>query len=410
MPNYACKLVDSSGAMTERSITAKSMGELYQIMDRTGERLISAKKPAFNLSLDMDINELLGREVKAKKLPPKDLAMFTRQLEMLLNTGIPMLDALDALEAAAVTDNLKKVVNSLKKRVTGGAQLSAAMDEQSAVFSNFYVKMVQAGEASGTLPNIFAQVREFTERDMEARAKVKKAMRYPMFVVIALFLAGYVQISVVLPKMANTMFSGQGDLPLPTRVMLGVSDLLSAYGVIFLVTVGAIIAGIKFYTRTPEGGYNFDALLLNLPKIGSMLRSTAVSRFAQMLNVLVSSGVQVVDALAIAGETVDNKVYEKDLKQARKDVLGGVPLSQALQSKYMPEMAISLISIGEKTGALSEMLEGVADYFTSDMDDKIDGLTSAIEPIMTLIITLFVGMFVLAVFLPMIEGVTGQLG
>ena len=396
--------------MTERSIAAKSMGELYQIMDRTGERLISAKKPAFNLSLDMDINELLGREVKAKKLPPKDLAMFTRQLEMLLNTGIPMLDALDALEAAAVTDNLKKVVNSLKKRVTGGAQLSAAMDEQSAVFSNFYVKMVQAGEASGTLPNIFAQVREFTERDMEARAKVKKAMRYPMFVVIALFLAGYVQISVVLPKMASTMFSNMDELPLPTRIMLGLSDMVSAYGLIFVVIVGSVIAGIKYYTSTPQGGYNFDALLLNLPKIGSMLRSTAVSRFAQMLNVLVSSGVQVVDALAIAAETVDNKVYEKDLKKTRKDVLGGTPMSVALQSKYVPDMAVSLISIGEKTGALSEMLEGVADYFTSDMDDKIDGLTSAIEPIMTLIITMFVGMFVLAVFLPMIEGVTGQLG
>ena len=410
MPNYSCKLVDSGGTMTERSIAAKSMQELYQIMDRSGERLISAKKPAFNLSLDMDINQLLGLEVKAKKLPPKDLAMFTRQLEMLLNTGIPMLDALDALEAAAVTDNLKKVVNSLKKRVTGGAQLSAAMEEQSAVFSNFYVKMVQAGEASGTLPNIFAQVREFTERDMEAKAKVKKAMRYPMFVVIALILAGYVQIAVVLPKMATTMFSGQDELPLPTRIMLGVSDFLSAYGLIALVIVGSVIAGIKYYTRTPEGGYNFDALLLNLPKIGSMLRSTAVSRFAQMLNVLVSSGVQVVDALAIAGETVDNKVYEKDLKNARKDVLGGTPMSQALQSKYMPEMATSLISIGEKTGALSEMLEGVADYFTSDMEDKIDGLTAAIEPIMTLIITLFVGMFVLAVFLPMIEGVTGQLG
>ena len=410
MPNYACKLVDSSGAMTERSITAKSMGDLYQIMDRTGERLISAKKPAFNLSLDMDINELLGLEVKAKKLPPKDLAMFTRQLEMLLNTGIPMLDALDALEEAAVTDNLKKVVNTLKKRVTGGAQLSAAMDEQSAVFSNFYVKMVQAGEASGTLPNIFAQIREFTIRDMEAKAKVKKAMRYPMFVGIALILAGYVQISVVLPKMAATMFSNLDELPLPTRIMLGFSDLLSAYGLIFVVIVGSAIAGIKYYTKTPEGGYNFDALMLNLPKIGSMLRSTAVSRFAQMLNVLVSSGVQVVDALAIAGETVDNKVYEKDLKKARKDVLGGTPMSVALQSKYMPDMAVSLISIGERTGALSEMLEGVADYFTSDMDDKIDGLTSAIEPIMTLIITMFVGMFVLAVFLPMIEGVTGQLG
>ena len=409
MPSYACKLVDSSGAMTKRNITAKSMGELYQIMDRSGERLISAKKPAFNFSLDMDINELLGREVKAKKLPPKDLAMFTRQLEMLLNTGIPMLDALDALEEAAVTDNLKKVVNTLKKRVTGGAQLSAAMDEQSAVFSNFYVKMVQAGEASGTLPNIFAQVREFTERDMEARAKVKKAMRYPMFVVIALFLAGYVQISVVLPKMASTMFSGQGELPLPTRIMLGFSDLLSAYGFIFLVIVALVIAGIKYYTRTPQGGYNFDALMLNLPKIGPMIRSTAVSRFAQMLDVLVSSGVQVVDGLAIAGETVDNKVFERDLKKARKDVLGGMAMSVALQSKHMPQMATSLISIGEKTGALSEMLKGVADYFTSDMDDKIDGLTSAIEPIMTLIITVFVGIFVLAVFMPMIENVTSQL-
>ena len=393
----------------ERSITAKSMGELYQIMDRNGERLISAKKPAFNFSLDMDINELLGREVKAKKLPPKDLAMFTRQLEMLLNTGIPMLDALDALEEAAVTDNLKKVVNTLKKRVTGGSQLSAAMDEQSTVFSNFYVKMVQAGEASGTLPNIFAQVREFTERDMEARAKVKKAMRYPMFVVIALFLAGYVQISVVLPKMASTMFSGQGELPLPTRIMLGFSDLLSAYGLIFLVIVISVIAAIKYYTKTPQGGYNFDALMLKLPKIGPMIRSSAVSRFAQMLDVLVSSGVQVVDGLAIAGETVDNKVFERDLKKARKDVLGGTAMSVALQSKHMPEMATSLISIGEKTGALSEMLKGVADYFTSDMDDKIDGLTSAIEPIMTLIITMFVGIFVLAVFMPMIENVTSQL-
>ena len=315
----------------------------------------------------------------------------------------------EALEEAAVTDNLKKVVNTLKKRVTGGAQLSAAMDEQSAVFSNFYVKMVQAGEASGTLPNIFAQIREFTVRDMEAKAKVKKAMRYPMFVVIALILAGYVQISVVLPKMASTMFSNLDELPLPTRIMLGFSDLLSAYGLIFVVIVGSAIAGIKYYTKTPKGGYNFDALMLNLPKIGSMLRSTAVSRFAQMLNVLVSSGVQVVDALAIAGETVDNKVYERDLKKARKDVLGGTAMSVALKSKYMPDMAVSLISIGEKTGALSEMLEGVADYFTSDMDDKIDGLTSAIEPIMTLIITIFVGIFVLAVFMPMIENVTSQL-
>jgi len=409
MPNYACKLVDSSGAMTERSIAAKSMGELYQIMDRSGERLISAKKPAFNLSLDMDINQLLGLKVKAKKLPPKDLSMFTRQLEMLLKTGIPMLDALDALEVAAVTDNLKEVVKTLKSRVTGGSQLSAAMEEHSAVFSNFYVKMVQAGEASGTLPMILAQIRDFTERDMEARAKVKKALRYPMFVIGALFIAGYAQVAFVLPKMAKTLFSGMESLPLPTRIMLGVSDFATQYGLIFFVCMVAGIALLKYYVGTPGGAYNFDLLKLNLPKFGAMVRSSVTARFSQMLNVLTSSGVQVVDALSIAAETVDNEVFEKALKKAKKDVLGGIPMSVALESKYMPAMAIGLISIGERSGALSEMLEGVAEYFTSDMEEKMEGVMGAMEPILTLIITGFVAIFVLAVFMPMIENMTGMM-
>ncbi|MAS77233.1 MAG: hypothetical protein CMG15_01150, partial [Candidatus Marinimicrobia bacterium] len=399
MPNYACKLVNSSGTLTERSISAKSMGELYQIIDRSGERLISAKKSALNLSLDMDINELFGREVKAKKLEPKDLSMFTRQLEMLLNTGIPMLDALSALEDAAVSPNLKKVVSTLKSRVTQGAQLSAALGEQSKVFSNFYVKMVAAGEASGTLPQILAQIRDFTERDMEARAKVKKALRYPMFVIGALFIAGYVQVAFVLPKMAKTLFSGMGELPLPTRIMLGVSDFASQYGLMFFIAMGALITLIKYYISTPDGAYNFDLLKLNIPKFGAMVRSSVTARFSQMLNVLVSSGVQVVDALSIAGETVDNKVFEKALAKAKKDVLQGTQLSVALQSDYMPGMATSLISIGEKTGALSEMLEGVAQYFTSDMEDKMEGVMGAMEPVLTLVITGFVAIFVLAVFL-----------
>jgi type II secretory pathway component PulF len=409
MPNYACKLVNSSGTLTERSISAKSMGELYQIIDRNGERLISAKKPGLNLSLDMDINQLLGREVKAKALVPKDLSMFTRQLEMLLNTGIPMLDALNALEEAAVSENLKKVVETLKNRVTQGAQLSAALGEQSKVFSNFYVKMVAAGEASGTLPQILAQIRDFTERDMEQRAKVKKALRYPMFVVGALFIAGYVQVAFVLPKMAKTLFSGMGELPLPTRIMLGVSDFASQYGLIFFVGMAVLITLIKYYVKTPDGAYNFDLLKLNIPKFGSMVRSSVTARFSQMLNVLVSSGVQVVDALSIAGETVDNKVFEKSLVKAKKDVLQGTQLSVALQSDYMPAMATSLISIGEKTGALSEMLDGVAQYFTSDMEDKMEGVMGAMEPVLTLVITGFVAIFVLAVFLPMIENMTNMM-
>ncbi len=287
--------------------------------------------------------------------------------------------------------------------------MSAAMEEQSAVFSNFYVKMVQAGEASGTLPMILAQIREFTIREMESKAKVKKALRYPMFVGIALLVAGYVQIAFVLPKMAATMFANMKELPLPTKIMLGVSDVLTQHGFTLFIVIFVVISALKYYTSTPAGGYNFDLFKLNLPKFGNLIRSSVTARFSQMLNVLVSSGVQVVDALAIAGETVDNKVFEKDLKKARKDVLAGVSMSVALQSKYMPEMATSLISIGERTGALSEMLEGVAEYYTSDMEDKLEGLMAAMEPVLTLVITAFVGVFVLAVFLPMIENMTSMM-
>ena len=287
--------------------------------------------------------------------------------------------------------------------------MSAAMEEQSAVFSNFYVKMVQAGEASGTLPMILAQIRDFTERDIEARAKVKKALRYPMFVITALFIAGYAQVAFVLPKMAKTLFSGMDTLPLPTRIMLGVSDFLGQYGLIFFVSMAAGIALLKYYIGTPDGAYNFDLLKLNLPKFGAMVRSSVTARFSQMLNVLTSSGVQVVDALSIAAETVDNEVFEKALKKAKKDVLGGTPMSVALESKYMPAMAIGLISIGERSGALSEMLEGVAEYFTADMEEKMEGVMGAMEPILTLIITGFVAIFVLAVFLPMIENMTNMM-
>ena len=268
--------------------------------------------------------------------------------------------------------------------------------------------MVAAGEASGTLPQILAQIRDFTERDMEARAKVKKALRYPMFVIGALFIAGYVQVAFVLPKMAKTLFSGMGELPLPTRIMFGVSDFASQYGLMFFIAMGALITLIKYYISTPDGAYNFDLLKLNIPKFGAMVRSSVTARFSQMLNVLVSSGVQVVDALSIAGETVDNKVFEKALAKAKKDVLQGTQLSVALQSDYMPGWRQASLALEKKRSA-KRNARGVAQYFTSDMEDKMEGVMGAMEPVLTLVITGFVAIFVLAVFLPMIENMTNMM-
>ena len=405
MPNYTCKVMDSGGAVSERSITAASMIEIYRILDMNGEQLITAEKPKFNININIDKYLSMG----SGKLSLKDLNMFTRQLQLLLNTGIPMLDALDALERAATTSNLKKVVKDLKTSVTQGESLSAAMAKNKKVFSNFYVNMVKAGEASGTLPQIFEQMRVFATQDIEARQKMKKAIRYPMFVISAIIIAAYVQIAFVMPKMASTLLSDVKELPLPTKIMLGLSEYLSAYGAYIFGGLIFTIALLVYLVKTEKGAYQWDLLKLNLPLIGSLVQAGAVVRFTQILNTLVSSGVKIVDALAISSETVDNRVFEKILKDARQRILEGDNLSMALEHKYMPEMAPSLVGIGERTGALGEMLDGIAEYFHSSLEEKMEAIQATMEPVLTLVIAVFVGIFVMAVFLPMIENMTNMM-
>ena len=405
MPNYTCKVMDSGGAVSERSITAASMIEIYRILDMNGEQLITAEKPKFNFDINIDKYLSMG----SGKLSLKDLNMFTRQLQLLLNTGIPMLDALDALERAATTSNLKKVVKDLKTSVTQGESLSAAMAKNKKVFSNFYVNMVKAGEASGTLPQIFEQMRVFATQDIEARQKMKKAIRYPIFVISAIVIAAYVQIAFVMPKMASTLLSDVKELPLPTKIMLGLSEYLSAYGAYIFGGLIFTIALLVYLVKTEKGAYQWDLLKLNLPLIGSLVQAGAVVRFTQILNTLVSSGVKIVDALAISSETVDNRVFEKILKDARQRILEGDNLSMALEHKYMPEMAPSLVGIGERTGALGEMLDGIAEYFHSSLEEKMEAIQATMEPVLTLVIAVFVGIFVMAVFLPMIENMTNMM-
>ncbi len=405
MPNYTCKVMDSGGAVSERSITAASMIEIYRILDMNGEQLITAEKPKFNININIDKYLSMG----SGKLSLKDLNMFTRQLQLLLNTGIPMLDALDALERAATTSNLKKVVKDLKTSVTQGESLSAAMAKNKKVFSNFYVNMVKAGEASGTLPQIFEQMRVFATQSIEARQKMKKAIRYPMFVISAIIIAAYVQIAFVMPKMASTLLSDVKELPLPTKIMLGLSEYLSAYGAYIFGGLIFTIALLVYLVKTEKGAYQWDLLKLNLPLIGSLVQAGAVVRFTQILNTLVSSGVKIVDALAISSETVDNRVFEKILKDARQRILEGDNLSMALEHKYMPEMAPSLVGIGERTGALGEMLDGIAEYFHSSLEEKMEAIQATMEPVLTLVIAVFVGIFVMAVFLPMIENMTNMM-
>jgi len=199
------------------------------------------------------------------------------------------------------------------------------------------------------------------------------------------------------------------ELPLPTKIMLGLGDFLSQY--ILVTILGAVIffAILKYIIDTPSGGLFWDRLKLNIPKLGSLIQAGIVARFGQIFRTLVGSGVKIEDALEIASDTVDNKIFEKDLMKAKRKVLEGVPLSLSLHGEYMPEMATSLISIGERTGALALMLDSVAEYFTAELDDKMDAVMGSMEPVLTLLITAFVGLFVMAVFMPMVQNMINMM-
>jgi len=412
MPAFNCKVMDASGDVSDRSITAPSIIEIHHLLDQRDERLVSATKKT-GLSMDMNIDPYLEKIGlgPSKKLSFKELTIFTRQLELLLNTGIALLDALDALEQAVVSEKLKKVVQNLRTAVSQGDPLSTAMASNPEVFDNFYVNMVRAGEASGKLPHIFNQIRDFVTRNMETRKKVKKALRYPTFVIIALFIAGYIQITVVMPKMAKTLFANMSpsELPLPTKIMLGLGEYLSQYILVTIFGAIAFFSIFKFIIDTPSGRIFWDRLKLNIPKLGGLIQAGIVARFGQIFRTLVGSGVKIENALEIASDTVDNKIFEKDLLLAKRRVLEGIPLSVALESEYMPHMATSLISIGERTGALALMLDSVAEYFTAELDDKMDAIMGSMEPVLTLLITAFVGVFVLAVFMPMVQNMVNMM-
>tara|TARA_A100000164_G_scaffold167342_1_gene148527 strand:+ start:12224 stop:13462 length:1239 start_codon:yes stop_codon:yes gene_type:complete len=412
MPLFNCQIMDASGGVDQRNITAPSIIEIHRLLDQRNERLIKAVKKS-SLNLEMNIDPYLKKIGlgPSKKLSIKELNIFTRQLELLLSTGIALLDALDALERAVVSEKLKNVVQDLRSSVSQGESLSNAMANNSEVFDNFYVNMVRAGEASGQLPNIFNQIQDFVNRNMETQKKIKKALRYPTFVIAALFIAGYVQITVVMPKMAKTLFSNMSpsELPLPTKIMLGLGDFLSQYVIVTIFGIIITFSFLKYAINTSRGRLFWDRLKLNIPKLGSLIQAGIVARFGQIFRTLVASGVKIENALEIAADTVDNKIFEKDLNLAKRRVLEGVPLSVSLEAEYMPEMATSLISIGERTGALSLMLDSLAEYFTAELDDKMDAVMGSMEPVLTLIITAFVGLFVLAVFMPMVQNMINMM-
>jgi type IV pilus assembly protein PilC len=333
----------------------------------------------------------------------KELAVFTRQFSVMIDAGLPLVQCLEILSSQQENKLFQKVLTGTRGAVEGGSNLSTAMKQYPKVFDPLYSNMVEAGETGGILDTILQRLSTYIEKNVKLKAAVKSALIYPIGV---LTIAGAVIVLLlwkVVPIFA-TLFAGLGvDLPLPTKIVIGLSNFVgSIFGLLIVVAIVAGIFGLKIWYGTPGGRYFLDSVILKLPVLGILMRKIAVARFTRTLGTLISSGVPILEGLDITAKTSGNAVVERALFQVRKSLEEGKSLTEPLKdSAVFPGMVTQMISVGEQTGAMDAMLQKIADFYEDEVDAAVKDLLTALEPVMIVFLGVVVGGVVISMYLPL---------
>ncbi|NWF76133.1 MAG: type II secretion system F family protein [Nitrospirae bacterium] len=338
----------------------------------------------------------------------KDIVVFTRQFATMIDAGLPLVQALDILSNQVENRTLANSLQQIKLDVESGSTYADALKKHPRIFSELYVNMVAAGEAGGILDTILNRLAAYIEKAMKLKKKVKGAMVYPAVVTtVAVGVIAIIMIFVV-PTFSKMFAQLGGTLPLPTRIIVGISSFIAGIG--GLMTLGAIIALIVFIIqvrRTEKGKYIIDRILLKLPIFGVLLNKVAVAKFTRTLGTLVSSGVPILDGLEITAKTSGNKVIEYAILDVRKGVVGGKTLAEPItKAKVFPPMVTHMIAVGESTGALDAMLAKIADFYDDEVDAAVSNLTAMMEPLLMIFLGGTVGFIVVSMYLPIFKLIT----
>jgi type IV pilus assembly protein PilC len=393
MPVFTYRGTNRSGASVAGEMTAPNKTEAQSQLRRQQitPTKMSEKGKEFNLPT-------FGSGVKAK-----ELAVFTRQFSVMIDAGLPLVQCLEILASQQENKTFQKVLAGTRASVEGGSTLSTAMKQYPKVFDPLYSNMVEAGETGGILDTILQRLSTYIEKNVKLQAAVKSALIYPVGV---LTVAGGV-ITLLLWKVVPifaTLFAGLGvDLPLPTKIVIALSNFIgSIFG--FLIVVGAIggIIGLKIWYGTTQGRFILDTIILKLPVLGMVMRKIAVARFTRTLGTLISSGVPILESLDITAKTSGNAVVEKALFSVRKALEEGKSLTDPLKdSGVFPGMVTQMIAVGEQTGAMDAMLQKIADFYEDEVDAAVKDLLTALEPIMIVFLGVVVGGVVISMYLPL---------
>ncbi len=414
MPVYEYKGINSKGKTVRGVKEADGPKALKKLLKKEGifltdlyeEKAGSAKKK--KLSGKKDEGSLLQKEFDFQKyfqrVSLEEVALFTRQLATLLNAGIPLLESLNALVDQTENEKFKRILSQLKERVNEGTSFADALQEHKDLFNNLYINMVRAGETAGTLEIVLHKLADFTDAQMQLRTKLRGALVYPIVMMIIGVIVVIILMTFVVPKITKLFEDINATLPIYTRILISVSHIFQHYWFIIFPIIGLGIYLLRRYLKTPEGIAKYDAFILKVPVAGRLVRMVATSRFASTMATLLSSGVPMLTAMNIVRTIVGNTVLEKVIEEARDHVREGESLAVPLRrSGEFDPLVGHMIAIGEQSGHLEEMLQHVAKSYETQVDARVNQLTSILEPLILVVMAVVVGFIIISIMMPILQ-------
>lgn len=393
MPLFEYKAIDENGKRITGTMEASYSQAVTEFLSKQNYMPLKISEKKQN-----NINFKLFK----KKVKKEDIIMFTKQLVTLLKAGVPIISCLEAITAQTDNPLLKETIEGIKDDLEAGNNFSSALSKFPDSFDGLYVNSVKAGEAGGVLDQVLLRIGGLMDYEEKIKAKIKGAIRYPIFVVIAILIGFSLMMILVVPKFVNIFAKANLQLPLPTRILLGLSNILQHYWyLIFGIGLAAGI-GIVFYVRTPKGRLLWDRIRLKLPVFGNLFLKTAMSRFAHMFETLNKSGLPILQTMDIVSKTIGNVHIGNELEKVGQGIEKGKGISIPLQeSKLFPPLVVRMIAVGEQSGSLDEMLKNVSEHYDSEVNYLVDNLVGLIEPILTVTVGAMILLLALGILLPM---------
>jgi type IV pilus assembly protein PilC len=381
---------DKNGRVVKGDMRAGGESVVAASLRRRGIMTTKIKKQSFS---------------RGKKITEKDLALFSRQLSTMLKAGVPLMQAFDIVGKGHSNPSMARLMNDIRSDVETGTSLNQAFRKYPLYFDPLFCNLVAAGEQAGILETLLDRLATYQEKTIALKGKIKKAMFYPIMIILVAILVTAVIMIFVIPSFKSVFTSFGADLPAPTLMVIAMSDFMVAYWyVVFGIAFGSVYFLLQAWRRSPKVKAAVDRALLKLPVLGEMLQKASIARWSRTLATTFAAGVPLVEALDSVGPAAGNWVYKEATKQVQNEVNVGTSLAQSMQNTgVFPNMAIQMTSIGEESGSLDSMLSKVADYYEREVDETVDALASLLEPMIMVILGVVVGGIVIAIYLPIFK-------